>query len=154
MEYRAFRVMRPFKWNGWHYAPRDGCKCDCSKPVMGHIGDGTLNSPVQEQPVDGPIPDCTRQPGTECRCRETVCECSCGMPAATFAGDLWIVDVQTQLERQEGRVYALVEISRHARPDLGFQDRAINADGSVKEDYIKFLDPPLPDQVPVGAFAT
>jgi len=59
-----------------------------------------------------------------------------------FAGDIWIVDVGSSLERQEGRVYSMVEISRFARPDVVAQEEAITPDGQVKDEYKHLLEPP------------
>ena len=63
--YTTYRVRKRFQWGGWEYAPRGGCDCGCE--------------------------GCTGQVGTGCQCRETICRCACGIPAETYAGDIWIV---------------------------------------------------------------
>lgn len=150
-EYRGFRVMRPFWWNGWSFSPRDGCHCDCGHQRTIQVsepdqqGRPQVGSNMKGIVVDGPIPDCKSRPGMSCRCSTTVCECPCGLPEATYAGDIWIADVGGQLERQEGRVYAMVEISRFARPEVVAHETVVGVDGEVKVEFKKLLSPPSPE---------
>lgn len=140
-EYRALRVLRPFKWAGWHYAPVAGCRCACADPQQHTFFDPEKRQDVTLT-VDGPVPDCARQPGKDCRCNQTVCGCCCGMPAATFGGDIMVTDVGQELERQEGRVHAIVAISRFCAPDVTAQEQAITPAGEVKPEYAHLLRNP------------
>ena len=151
MEYRGMRVVRPFKWGGWNYAPKGSCNCDCGTPrntvstepdYRGNVLVGTREVSVQ---ITGPVPHCTKREGTGCECNVTVCSCTCGLPHESFAGDIWVVDIGTEMERQEGRVYALVEISRMARPDVTAHDTAIDSKGVIRADYKKYQSPPVPE---------
>jgi hypothetical protein len=147
MSYQAFRALRPFKWEGWTYAPKGFCGCDCSKPrnveVADDITDGSVTSRgVHTIVMPGPIPDCGMEAGTGCYCAETVCGCACGMPQRTHGGDIWVVDVGSQLEKQEGRINSMVEISRHAVRDVTAGDEAIDAAGNVKPEFQRFIRRP------------
>jgi len=140
-EYRALRVLRAFKWAGWHYAPANGCKCSCADPQTHTYYDPEVRHEVTVT-MDGPVSECPRRPGQDCRCNRTVCGCCCGMPANSFGGDILVTDVGQQLERQEGRINAIVTISRFAVPDLTAQETAITPNGEVKPEYQRLLRPP------------
>ena len=65
--YEAYRVLKPFDWRGWRYAPKDSCKCGCE--------------------------DCTEQAGTGCEaCPPGLCNCACNIPKEIYAGDIWFVE--------------------------------------------------------------
>lgn len=61
------------------------CDCGCSDGVNGVV-DG---KPAM---LPGPVPDCSHEAGATCKCRDTACQCACGIPRKTYAGDIWIVE--------------------------------------------------------------
>lgn len=151
-DFRGLRVLRPFTWMGWNFAPKDGCRCTCSKerlvtvrvPKYNRAG-ALISIATEPQMIPGPVSNCTHQPGTACACNETVCDCPCGMPVNNFGGDVWVVDIAHQLEAKEGRVYAMVELSRFAVPDVVANQKAVDANGVVRPEFQKLLgQPPVP----------
>lgn len=140
-EYLGLRVIRPVKWNGWHYAPQQGCRCSCADPQTHTYFDTDLRQDVTVT-LGGPVPECPRQPGRNCRCNQTVCGCCCGMPSESFAGDILVTAGGDELRRQEGRLQSLVNTSRFAVPDLTAHEAAISPTGEVKPEYAHLLSPP------------
>ena len=67
----TFRVRRKFNWRGWSYAPAGpACACECPKDTS----------------------SCSGKVATNCGCKGTICNCSCGIPRDMYAGDIWFVE--------------------------------------------------------------
>ncbi len=121
--YESYRVRRRFQWRGWELAPKNSCDCGCGHEIADE--DGHL--------ILGPIPTCTGETAVGCQCRETICRCTCGIPRATYGGDIWIVE------------------AGHPRKDMMLGQRFALGDASLptvdefleKEEYQRLLSPPM-----------
>lgn len=82
--YEAYRVRRQFQFTGWIFSPPE-CICACGD----HVNQMDVRGIPELRP--GPVPDCKRQAGESCRCRETSCRCACGILKWQYGGDVWLV---------------------------------------------------------------
>ncbi len=101
--YEAYRVVKPFEWRGWHYAPNplSGCGCNCGE--------------LRKQPDGGMMPllRCVNIVASSCDCKKTTCRCTCGILEERYGGDIWLVE--------EG----------HSRKDWMLYTRYATGDGSL-----------------------
>lgn len=74
--YLSFRVVKPFTWDGWHFAPNADKRCSCTCVNGQGLSRGH---------------ECSRIPGSACICADVECNCICGRTPVTFGGDVWIV---------------------------------------------------------------
>ena len=112
--YRAFRVHKRFQWGGWEYATPGACNCGCER--------------------------CSGEVGTGCGCRNTSCRCSCGIPSATYGGDIWVVpEGHPRLEVMLANRFATYDASIPIVDDLLKEDR-----------FSRLLAPPVEREL-VGA---
>lgn len=72
--YEAYRVVRPFQWRGYQYAPPGKCTCECNVDEAHRANN-----------------DCTGRVGTNCHCPDAA-YCPCHIPVAEYGGDIWLVE--------------------------------------------------------------
>lgn len=89
--FEAYRVRKPFMWNGYQYTPEGACKCGCA----------VANS-------HGVMLQCTNSYATECQpCRDSNCKCQCTITKELHGGSIWIVEAghprkEAMLEKRLG----------------------------------------------------
>ena len=92
--FEAYRVLKPFDWHGWGFAPKDACVC----------GEASGSSDCE---------DCTGIVGSGCKaCPPDACRCPCHILPERYAGEIWIVEEGNP--RKEGmleRRYAVGDAS-------------------------------------------
>ena len=95
----AYKVIKPFEWNGWTLAQPGPCNCGC--------GDG---------PDETDRDRCTGEIGTGCPCADQElrksCHCYCGVKPARYGGGIWLVEeAHPNKESMLVRRYAVYDIS-------------------------------------------
>ena len=72
--YEAYRVLKPFDWRGWGYAPKDYCECGAAS---------------ESSDCEG----CTGKVGSGCEaCPPDACRCPCNIQPERYGGDIWVVE--------------------------------------------------------------
>ncbi len=115
MAYVAYRVLKPFQWNGWRYAPAGECNCPC-----------------RQHPASG----CVGQAGMGCAaCKGGTCGCNaCDVAREQYGGDIWFAREgdERSLEWALGRRYV-------ARDNSGLPPASEMLN---KAEFKRLLEPP------------
>ena len=119
MALEAYRVVAPFGWNGWNFAPATPCVCVC------------------DDSADSGAEKCAKKPGASCPCkRGGGCHCVCTINRDTFAGDIWLVE--------EGHPRKGAMLGQLGGVRLAIYDAALPAvdDLAKQPQYKRLLRPP------------